>query len=517
MKKFILLLLVFLIFLSGCTLPFIDNQTPRQIQPLIITLSSDLINVRSGDFTNLYLTFDNLNEKEGYNVSAKIMDSGIFTPLDSFGDEEIEGLQKKTLEVKLGAPEVSTDIPSKVSVEFQIHKNSNFYVPILFSDREYELEQELAGHPIQKQPKTYSFSDQLVNVNIELNKNPPIDTGVAWGNIKLTPKGNGILKFISIYGDDIMCDEINNFTNTVSCAFSGDADQLEEINFDMEIEYEYKEIRYLNFMILAKEGEYVPTESTTDTSKIGDESEFTFNVSPEIVYPTTSQITLNFGFENENDAPLKIKNIEYGYPDYLEQIMINTSCRGSDINRGETGNCRLGLKIEEYPLTKTKENITANIIYTTTLEYDLATGNSKGSRKIYRRWYPIILESKVLDVSPEYDYCTHWVEGMREPVEYYCPGGENSECPSGCECIGEVCKKKIDINGVSVNVIIYNKGNEEIILEDLKLDGATCSGSIPVGGNITCGPYIKKPGEKIQINMEYQTSVTFKKQITFSK
>ena len=310
MKKFILLLLVFLIFLSGCTLPFIDDQTPRQIQPLFISLSSDLTNVRSGDFTNLYLTFDNLDEKEGYDVSAKIMDSGIFIVSDGFCEEELKGLQKKTLELKLQTPEVATDISSKVSVEIKVTKTSKFHIPILFGDHEYLIKKEIAGRPVQKQSKTYSLSDRLVNVEIELNKNPPIDTGVAWGNIKLTPKGNGILKFISIYGDDIMCDEINEFTNTVSCAFSGDADQLEEINFDMEIEYEYKEIKYLNFLILAKKGEYVSTEYTTDTSKIGDKSEFIFNVSPEIVYPTTSQITLNFRFENENDAPLKIKKIE---------------------------------------------------------------------------------------------------------------------------------------------------------------------------------------------------------------
>ncbi|MCK4730565.1 MAG: hypothetical protein KAT28_04550 [Candidatus Aenigmarchaeota archaeon] len=515
MNKIIPFLLICLICLSGCINPF-EDSTPRQIQPLLISLSSDLINVKSGDFTNLYLTFDNLDEKEGYNVSARTMDSGIFIVLDSFDDDELEGLQKKTLEMELGAPRVEVDIPSKVSVEVQIYKISNFYIPVLFGDHEYLIEKEIAGQPVQKQPKTYSLSDRLVNVNIELNKNPPIDTGTAWGAIKLTPRREGILDFKSIYGDDIMCEEINEFTNTVSCAFSGDPDQLEEIKFEMEIEYEYKEIKYLNFLILAREEEYIPTALTTDIKKIGDESEFTFNVSPEIVYPTTSQITLDFEFENENDAPLKIKKIEYGYPDYLEQVMSNNDCKGEYINKGETKNCRVGLKIKKYPPIGTKENITATVTYITTLEYDLATGHSKGSKKIYSRWSPIILESKVTDVSYEYDYCTYWVKDMKEPVIYRCPGGENSECPSGCECIGEVCKRKRSVDKISVNVYIKNNGVGSVTIEDLEIDGKGCS-ECDATGAIKCCTVVKEPGERIQINMEYQSTTTLKKEIKFSE
>ncbi len=197
--------------------------------------------------------------------------------------------------------------------------------------------------------------------------------------------------------------------------------------------------------------------------------------------------------------------------------MINNDCKGTYINKGETKNCSLGLNIETFPADGTKENITANITYITTLEYDLATGHSKGSKKTYSGWFPIILESEVTDVSYEYEYCTHWVEGMKEPVIYECPGKENSECPSGCECMGKRCKRKKRIDNTIVKVTIYNKGDNEIILKDLKLDGTTCSGSIPAGGKKTCGPYVKEPGGRVQVDMEYQSSVTFIQKITFSK
>ncbi|RLJ00784.1 MAG: hypothetical protein DRP06_01110 [Candidatus Aenigmatarchaeota archaeon] len=516
MNKIIPFLLICLVCLSGCTNPF-EDQTPRQIQPLIITLASDLTTLKSGEETCLYLTFDNLDEKEEYEISGRIMDGGIFIVSDSFDDEELIGLQKKTLELEIGAPEVNADIPSRISAEVQVIKISNFHIPILFADREYEIEQEIAGQPIQKQPKTYSFSDRLVNVEIELNKNPPIDTGAAWGTIKLTPRRNGVLDFDSIYGDDIMCEEINEFTNTVSCTFSGDADQLEEMNFEMEIKYKYREIKYLDFMILKGEGEYIPSKPTTDTSRIGDESEFIFNVSPEIVYPTTSQVTLNFGFENENEAPLKIKNIEYSYPkEYLNQIMINTDCKGSYIYKGETKNCRIGLAIKNYPDSGTTAEVSATATYITTLEHDLAIGNSKGSRKIYDKWSPIILESEITDVSYEYDYCTYWVKDMKEPVIYKCPGGDKSECPSGCECIGEVCKRKKRIDNLLVDIYIKNNGIGSMTIKDLEIDGGECS-ECDAAGAIKCCKVVKDKREKIQISMEFQSSVTLKKKIEFSE
>ncbi len=512
MNKIIPFLLICLISLSGCTIPFLDDQTPRQIQPLIITLESDLTTLKSGEKTFLYLTFDNLDELEEYEVSGKIMDGGIFIISDSFGDEELKGLQKKTLEMELGAPEISADIPSRISVEVQVLKISNFHIPILFTDREYAIEQEIAGQPIQEQPKIYTLADRLVNVEIELNKNPPIDTGNAWATIKLIPRMNGILDFDSIYGDDIMCEEINEFTNTVSCEFSGDPDQLEEINFDMEIEYTYREIKYLNFMILKGEGEYIPTDPTTDTSRVGDDAEFNFDSSVEKIYPTTSQITLTFEVENNNKVPLTIKDIDYNYPTYFEQYMINNNCEGI-VGSGETKECRLGLTIRTHQDAGTTAEVSATITYTTTLEYELSTGNSIGDKKVYTKWSPFVIESEVIDVSYDYEYCTHIVDGVEEIDK--CPNG--NECSSGCECRRGICERKTDVDQMSVEVTIRNNGNEATAPKNLKFDGTTCTGNIPAGGEITCGPYIKDPREKIQMSMEYQSSTTLKKEIEFSE
>ncbi len=509
MNKIIPFLLICLICLSGCTNPF-EDQTPRQIQPLVITLSSDLTTLKSGEKTFLYLTFDNLDELEEYEVSGKIMDGGIFIVSDSFDEEELAGLQKKTLEMEIGAPEVGADIPSRMSVEVQVSKTSKFYVPVLFADREYVIEKEIAGQPIQKQPKKYSLVDRLVNIEIELNKNPPIDTGAAWGTIKITPRRDGILDFKSIFGEDISCEEINEFTNTVSCEFNGDPDQLEEIKFEMEIEYLYREIKYLNFMILTGEGDYIPTDPTTDTSKVGDDAEFNFDSSTEKIYPTTSQITLTFEVENNNDVPLTIEDIDYNYPSYFEQYMINDNCEGI-VGSGETQECRLGLNIRTHQDSGTTAEVSATVTYTTTLEYDLSTGNSIGDKKVYTGWSPFVIESEVVDVSYNTEYCTYRVDGIDQI--YKCDEG----CPSGCDCVGTVCKRKTDVNQMSVEVTIRNNGNEATTPKNLKLDGTTCSGNIPAGGEITCGPYIKDPREKIQISMEYQSSTTLKKNIEFSE
>ena len=261
MKKFIFLFLFLIVFLSGCTIPYFPNSSGIEpTKPLTISLSSDLTRVKSQDITYLYLILDNLDKKEKYKVSAKIINSGLFDIPESYKETELSGLQKKTLEFKLKAPNVSAETPSKVSVETTISKDFVFYLPILFADSEYLRECETRGEPVQKRQKTYSFSDNLVKVVVELNKEPPIDTGVAYANIKITPLGNGILEFNSIsVGEGASCEEINKYSNSVSCEFhSGYVKDIEEKKFEVKIKYDYKEIKSLSFTILPEVAEYVP-------------------------------------------------------------------------------------------------------------------------------------------------------------------------------------------------------------------------------------------------------------------
>jgi len=253
MKKFIFLFLFLIVFLSGCIIPYFPNSSKIEpTKPLTISLSSDLTRVKSLDITYLYLTLDNLDEKEEYKISAKIMNPGLFEIPESYKETELSGLQKKTLEFKLKAPNVSAETPSKVSVETTISKDFVFYLPILFADSEYLRERETRGEPVQKRQKIHSFSDNLVNIVVKLNKEPPIDTGVAYANIKIVPLGKGILEFDSInVKGDASCEKINKYSNSVFCEFhSGNVDDMKEKKFEIKIKYDYKEIKSLSFRIL---------------------------------------------------------------------------------------------------------------------------------------------------------------------------------------------------------------------------------------------------------------------------
>ncbi len=258
MKKFILLLLVGLIFLSGCTIPpFPDDSGVEPTKPLSISLSSDQSNVNSRDITYMYLTFDNLDENEEYGISAKIMNPGLFDISGSFEDIKLSKLQKKNLEFELKAPNVSAETPTTVSVETTVSKDFEFYLPILFADSGYLKQQEVAGKPVQKRPKTYSFSDNLVNVDIELNKEPPVTTGTTYANIKVHPKGSGRLDSLRLSAKGGSC-EMNKLQSSASCSFSGSARTLEEKKFEVSVNYDYKETKSLRFTILPKVSEYVP-------------------------------------------------------------------------------------------------------------------------------------------------------------------------------------------------------------------------------------------------------------------
>ncbi len=261
MKKFILLLLVGLIFLSGCTIPpFPDDSGVEPTKPLSISLSSDQSNVNSRDITYMYLTFDNLDENEEYGISAKIMNPGLFDISGSFENIKLSKLQKKNLEFELKARKVSAETPTTVSVETTVSKDFEFYLPILFADSGYLKQQEVAGKPVQKRPKTYSFSDNLVNVDIELNKEPPVTTGTTYANVKVYPKGSGRLDSLGLSAKGGSC-EMNKLQSSASCSFSGSARTLEEKKFEVSVNYDYKETKSLRFTILPEVVVVIPPKA----------------------------------------------------------------------------------------------------------------------------------------------------------------------------------------------------------------------------------------------------------------
>ena len=84
MRK-ILLFLALVIFLSGCTIPFIGGPQNPAPEPIIISLDSELRDVKSNDTTILYLILDNLDKDEEYEVEATIINPGFFSVLSSQG------------------------------------------------------------------------------------------------------------------------------------------------------------------------------------------------------------------------------------------------------------------------------------------------------------------------------------------------------------------------------------------------------------------------------------------------
>jgi hypothetical protein len=251
MKKLILLLLISIIFLSGC---INDNETT--VEPLKITLDSDLTTVRSNDTTYLYLTLDNLDKDEEYNIDTKVMNTGILEVLEYPKSTTLAGLEKKTLEWRLGTPIVSTETTSSVGIEVHISKKYTFKLPIIFANPDYLKKREQGGNPVPKKPKTYTFSDNLVSVTVNLNKEPPIDSDkTAYANIEAVPK-IGTLKLIALSTDEGKCEK-DKF-NRGSCQFwvnPKNVNEIQEKRFSVTLEYEIKSTMSVDFTILPEIGE----------------------------------------------------------------------------------------------------------------------------------------------------------------------------------------------------------------------------------------------------------------------
>jgi hypothetical protein len=249
MKK-ILFLLAITIFLSGCSLPPLNESLDQPPEPIFIKLESDLTNVKSNDITFLYLILDNLDKDEEYDVEAKIINPGVFSVLSSPSKTTISSLEKKTLEWELKASSVPKETNSQVSVEIKISKTFEFSLPITFANPLYLREKEQAGTPIPKKPKSYSFSDSLIYINVELNKEPPIDNNVIYANLKLNPKVGFIESFSLTARDAESCD-LDNYNKAASCKFKVDnVEKIEERKFRIEVNYVVKIVKSLEFVIL---------------------------------------------------------------------------------------------------------------------------------------------------------------------------------------------------------------------------------------------------------------------------
>ena len=258
-EKLILIYMIAIISFSGCTLldQFFPHNNQKKTEPLIISLESDLTNVQSNDITYLYLILDNLDKDEIYDTEAKIMNPGIFEVIKEPKATSLSGLEKETLEWTLQAPKVETETSSPVGVEVKLSKSFEFYLPIKFVNPNYLREREQRGDPVPKDQKNYYFSDSLISVSVTLNKNPPLDTKVAYANLKINSKIGGILDAKSVSSKDGNC--YLDRLNTASCRFGvGDVDKIKEKKFKITIEYYVKITKSLDFVILPEVAEEVP-------------------------------------------------------------------------------------------------------------------------------------------------------------------------------------------------------------------------------------------------------------------
>lgn len=249
-QLYLIVVLTVLVF-SGCTNPFVGPSESNYIEPMSVTLSSDLTTIKSGERTHLYLTLDNLDEAEEYQVEAKVMTAGIFKITPTPQTTYLQRLQKKDLEFELQSPTIYSDTPSTVSIQTKISKNLEIYLPIVFANRDYLIKMQQTGQGFSEQSSIIYLADNLIQVQVELNKNPPIDTSQTYANIRIVPLGPGNLDFRTITIDSGSCESIDEFSNTVSCTlYGGTISTIQEKKFKLNLGYDYYQIDSLSFMVL---------------------------------------------------------------------------------------------------------------------------------------------------------------------------------------------------------------------------------------------------------------------------
>ncbi|MBN2094925.1 MAG: hypothetical protein JW727_02660 [Candidatus Aenigmarchaeota archaeon] len=240
--------MVALVFLSGCTADPGNNTDPYR-GVMNAYLLSELERVRGGDYTVLDLVVENpssydLYTEDRYDVTAKISSLGLFDTSSETKEQtaDMRGVRKKTFSWKLVAPDdLAAQADTTVRVRLQVERTATFTMPpIIFADQEYATSREVAGNPIPKGSTQVVFSDNFVDVYVDLNQAPPITTDSVHGNVKFVPKGNGLIDIGSISMPKGTCRDIDKVAKTASCEFKANPDTMVEETFQMKISYTYK-------------------------------------------------------------------------------------------------------------------------------------------------------------------------------------------------------------------------------------------------------------------------------------
>ncbi len=282
MKRLIFLFaLVFgIILLSGCTypqLPFGGEEKKPNLLPEIKAYS-DLQEVYSNDSIWVYVEIKNPNpttpgaeEEYTYNINCTLKSAGLFEVMEAKGGAPtLKPTQATTYQYLLKAPIVSVRTPTKVIFEVSFEKTSHFYFSALFIDENYKKELEIAGKKIPKGQRYFSFSDNLINLNLELNKDYYLARkDRVYGNIKYSSSFEEIeVESLRIWYFDktgkkhkvevMDCDRI-----TKTCSFSLPSEEVSksfEKKYEIEVRYKVKKTVSLDFEILEERIEKSPKE-----------------------------------------------------------------------------------------------------------------------------------------------------------------------------------------------------------------------------------------------------------------
>ena len=273
-----------IILLSGCTyFPFWEEKKEKQNLLPIINAHSDLQEVKSNEGVWVYIDIENPNpttpgmeEEYTYKIDCNLKSPGLFkVEEEEKGENILKPKEKTTYSYFLIAPEVSVKTPSKVIFEISFEKTSHFYFSTVFVNEDYKKQLEIAGKKIPRGQRYFSLSDNLVNLDIELNKDYyTASKDKVYGNIKYNSPFEDIeIKNIAIYYFDKygnrnkieVKDSCDNITKTCSFALPTiETTTSFEKKYEIEINYVVKKTVSLDFWI-SEEKAYAPAVPTLPT------------------------------------------------------------------------------------------------------------------------------------------------------------------------------------------------------------------------------------------------------------
>lgn len=363
-------LLISIVLLSGCTIEdYFSNGDGVEIGEgtLDVELTSDLSEVRAADdeYTYLTLILRNLDAYDIYNtatyeIEVDLTDKGLFDSYevvseDGEGDTiDLAGRKEVAIDLKLYPPNY---VPAKTAtqVQFQgvVTKEVTFPVKILFADRDYLAGMEMRGEDIPTTSDVMTYSDHFITMTIDLNKNPPIENDYTYANIHFSPRQEGIIEIESIdiegrEDGDGSCDDFTDeyeYATDFACTFSGESDDLTEIEYDLIVEYSYTFNMYHTFTLLPSgEGEYVPGGDSTKPSKPSKApSEVSLgSVDLELEFSGSrieggGTTNLDLTIENGEDEEVKITNARVDKGEFAS-VKVKRSCEET-ISGGDELEC----------------------------------------------------------------------------------------------------------------------------------------------------------------------------------